>query len=88
MTEEKPKCDIGDLLCQMQILSHLRGIKSVLGDEKFKASFTELEGLDTILVEKISSQETTLEEALEKCGLSETEEVILVKPKTVTVEEE
>jgi len=78
MTEEleRPKCDIDDLLCQMQMLSHLRGMKGLLGDEKFKTSFAEFEGLDTTLTEKIQGQETTLKEALEKCGLSEIKETI------------
>ena len=75
MTEEKPKCDVDDLLCQMQILSHLRGMKSVLGDEKFKTGFPEFEGLSERVTERISTQETSLKEALERCGLSEPEEV-------------
>jgi len=68
---EKPRCDIDDLLCQMQVLSHLKGMKSILGEEKFKGNFPELEGLDEKLVDRIGSQETTLREALENCGLSE-----------------
>lgn len=88
MTEEpeKLKCDIDDLFCQMQILTHLRGMKSVLGDEKFKSSFAEFEGLDITLTEKIQSQETTLREALKKCGLSEPEELD-ISEETITEEE-
>ena len=86
MTDEKPKCDIDDLLCQMGVLSHLKGMQSLLGNEKFKTSFTEFEGLDTVLTSKIQSQETTLKEALEKCGLPEVEEIIM-QPKGVIVEE-
>lgn len=90
MTEEPEglKCDIDDLLCQMQILTHLRGMKSVLGDEKFKSSFAEFEGLDTTLTEKIQSQETSLREALEKCGLSKEVEEYNLSDETVVVEEE
>lgn len=87
MSEEKPKCDLDDLVCQMQVLGHLKGIKTVLGEEKYKAGFSEFEGLDTVLTVKISAQETTLKKALEKCGLSEVEE-ITVKPERVIIEEE
>jgi len=70
MTEEqKPKCDIDDIMCQMEVLGHLRGMKSVLGDERFKSSFPELEGLSDTIADKIGGQESTLKEALEKCGL-------------------
>ncbi|MBA7690607.1 hypothetical protein ES703_99137 [subsurface metagenome] len=72
MTEEqKPKCDIDDIMCQMEVLGHLRGMKNVLGDERFKSSFPELEGLSDTIADKIGSQEITLKEALEKCGLPE-----------------
>lgn len=88
MTEEKPKCDIDDLLCQMQVLSHLKGMKGILGEEQFSSKFPELEELSEKVTERIQSQETTLKEALEKCGLSEIEEVIFVKPKVIIAEEE
>lgn len=85
MTEERPKCDIDDLLCQMGILSHLKGMQGLLGEEKFKTGFPEFEGLSERVTERISTQETTLKEALERCGLAETEESIL-EPKTVEEE--
>lgn len=85
MTEEKPKCDIDDLLCQMGILSHLREMQSLLGEEKFKTSFPEFEGLNEKVASRISNQETTLKEALERCGLSEAEEAVL-EPETTEEE--
>lgn len=66
MSEESENpCDVDDLLCQMSALLHLKGLKSVLGDEKYRLEFPELQSLD----EKISSRETTLRETLGKCGL-------------------
>jgi len=83
MTEEKkPKCDIDDILCQMEALSHLKGLQSVLGDEKFRSRFPELEGLDDRITERIKEQDTNLREALESCGLPSASE-----PET-TIEEE
>ena len=80
MTEEpeRPKCDIDDLLCQMQVLGHLKGMQSLLGEEKFRTGFPEFEGLSERVTERISTQETTLKEALERCGLvGEIEEAVL-----------
>jgi len=59
-------CDVDDLLCQMTALSHLKGLKNVLGDEKYQTEFPELQSLDA----KITSRESELREALGKCGLS------------------
>ena len=33
--EQKPKCDIDDLMCQMQALNYLDGLENLLGTEKF-----------------------------------------------------
>lgn len=79
------ECDIDDLVCQIQILAHLKGMQSLLGDEKFKTSYPEFEGLDTTLKEKIEIGEGTLREALDRCGLSPMEEIIAVEE---TVKEE
>jgi len=76
MTEGKPKCDIDDLLCQMEALSHLKGLRSVLGEEKFQSQFPELTDLNERLSERIKAQEGNLREALEKCGLPQVEEEI------------
>lgn len=75
MTEEqeKPRCDIGDILCQMQVLSHLKGMKSAFGDEEFQKKFPEFENWDTKIMDTIARQEIDLKEALGKCGLTEPE---------------
>lgn len=67
-----PECNLDDLLCQMQVLSHLKGMQGLLG-EKFTDSFPEFEGLDTVVEEKIRNQEISLAEALERCGLPKEE---------------
>lgn len=75
MPEDSEKvCDVDDILCQMTALAHLKGLKSALGEEKYRTDFPELQGLD----EKISIREFTLREALGRCGLpslEETEEI-------------
>lgn len=74
--EEKPKCDIDDILCQVQVLGHLKGLESVLGDERFRTRFPEFEGLSQKVTDSISSQDTELKEALKRCGLPVPEEVL------------
>lgn len=70
-----PECNIEDIVCQMQVLSHLKGIQGILGEEKFNSDFPEFDGLDMVLTERISTGEATLNETLKACGLSEEPEV-------------
>lgn len=72
---EKVRCDIDDIMCQIEALNHLKGLQNVMGDEKFRSSFPELEGLGEKLTEKIQGQRESLQEALERCGLPVLEEV-------------
>jgi len=86
MTEERPRCNIDDILCQMQALSHLRGLQSAFGDGKFQEKFPDLVGLDDKIVETISRQELELKQSLESCGLANpTDSTITVQPKVVRV---
>ena len=57
------ECNVDDILCQFTALSHLKGLKSVLGDEKYRVEFPELQSLD----EKIASREVDLRESLGRC---------------------
>ena len=76
MTEEleKPKCDIDDLLCQLQVSNLLGGMKNLLGTEKFQERYPEFKGLDETVIERIKEQRITIQEAFEKCGLPMPEE--------------
>ena len=73
------ECDTDDLMCQMLVLSHLNGLRSALGEERYKADFPELQGLDA----RIKSQESTLRETLGRCGLKPEEAIIEIKEETV-----
>lgn len=81
---ETPKCNPEDVICQFQILANLRGLQSALGNETFKSSFPELEGLTDKITERIAEQDISLKEALGRCGLAPTEEV----ETETTIEEE
>ncbi len=60
---------IDDICCQMQVLSHLKGLQSVLGMESFRSCFPELEGLDEKMTERIKEQEIDIRESMKICGL-------------------
>lgn len=62
-------CDVEDLMCQVGVLSHLKGMQGLLGDERFKAEFPEFEGLGDTLAAKIQASETSMREAFRNCGL-------------------
>jgi len=67
--DEKPKCDIDDILCQLQVMSHLQGMERLLGSEKYQERFPEFKGLGATVTERIQQQEVTIKEVFEKCGL-------------------
>ena len=69
MVEET--CNVDDLMCQIGVVSHLRGLQGLLGDERFKTEFPEFEGLGDKISEKIQTQEASLRDAFKNCGLSE-----------------
>ena len=70
------ECNMDDLICQMQVLGHLKGIKSTLGEEKFKEDMPELAGLAESLPERIATKQKALEETMINCGLLQPEEKV------------
>ena len=66
---ENRNCDIDDIICQIEVLTHLRGIKNRLGEESFRSNFPEFEGLEGKLTERIGNTDASLQQALERCGL-------------------
>lgn len=87
--DEKPKCDIDDLLCQLQVMSHLQGMQSLLGSEKYQARFPEFADLGETVTERIKQQETTIKEAFENCGLEvPAEETVIEKEPNKPSEEQ
>lgn len=73
--EPERRCDVDDILCQLEVLTHLKGLQGALGEERYRADFPELQGLD----EKVRSQEATLREALGRCGLPSLDETKEIK---------
>ncbi len=59
------ECNVDDILCQSMALAHLKGLKNVLGEERYREEFPELQSLD----EKITSREASLRETLGRCKL-------------------
>ena len=74
--ENATRCNVGDILCQMQVLTNLKGLKSALGDESFKSRVPELEGLDQTIMERIEETDATLSEALRQCGFPSMEDIV------------
>lgn len=70
MTEELEKrCDIDSIFCQMQALSYLKGLQSLLGDERFRSRLPELDGLGEKMTKRIKEQENNLRESMKIYGL-------------------
>ena len=93
MTEQqKPKCDIDDLMCQMQALTHLDGLENLLGTEKFQARYPEFKGLGDVVKARIGEQRSTITGMIDRCGMLalevKKEESLTVKPAVDTIVEE
>ena len=86
--ETEKKCNVDDILCQLQVLSHLKGIQNTLGDEKFKSSYPEFQGLGDKLTDRISSARNTLGKTLESCGLPSLENIEHIEELTINAKEE
>jgi len=86
--EEKPKCDVDDIICHRTALNYLQGLQQVLGTDKFKADFPELEGISAIITEKSKKLESSLQESLAKCKPPTTEEILRVRESPYTRPEE
>lgn len=67
MSSDK-ECDVDDILCQLEMLTHLKGIEKLQGSESFRERFPEFEGLGIRLSEEIVSQKSILRLAVTKCG--------------------
>lgn len=68
-------CDVDDILCQLRVLTHLKGLRDTLGVDGFKTEFPELTAMIPGITEKIASRETTIQKALEKCNLAPISEI-------------
>ncbi len=44
--EERNHCDVDDVVCQMEVLVHLRGLQKGIGDEQLLDKFPELVGVE------------------------------------------
>lgn len=68
--EDRAKCDPSDLMCQIQVLSHLKGIKAILGDSRFRTELPDLADLSDLLPSRIVEQQKIVDAQLRTCGLS------------------
>ncbi len=93
MAEEKPKCDIDDLMCQFQALNLLEGMEKLVGTETFKEKYPDFKELGEVVKERMGEQRGTIKEIMEKCGLDtgeflKEEGMITVQPPEAQIEEE
>ncbi len=60
MAGEEKRCDIDDLLCQMQTLNLLQGMESLIGTEKFQNRYPEFKGLGKTIQIHIGTPHTSV----------------------------
>ncbi len=65
--ERKPPCDPDDVVCQMEVLRHIKGLENQLGNEAFIERFPELQTLRDRLPAEIKHQEEVVEQSISDC---------------------
>ena len=70
------ECDVNDIICQLETLKNLRGLKNNMGSEAMLDRFPQLSGMEDKLVESIQSTEGDLRTAIRQCGNIDEEETI------------
>lgn len=65
--ERKQPCDPDDVVCQMEVLRHIKGLEGQLGSEAFIERFPELQTLKERLPGEIKRQEEVVQQSLDDC---------------------
>lgn len=71
------ECNVDDILCQIRVLGHLKGLQDEMGKEGFSTEFPELTGLGEHLETKIEFQRGKLRDSLVACGQVKEDELPL-----------
>jgi len=72
VSENKQPCDPDDVVCQMEVLRHLKGLEQQLG-EKFLEKYPEGKTLKERLPAEIAQQQQVVDSSFEKCAREEEE---------------
>jgi len=67
------KCNVDDILCQLEVLRTLKELQEGLSKDWFKEKFPELEEVNTKLSESITEQNESIRQAVERCAEPEKE---------------
>ncbi len=65
--QRKQPCDPDDVVCQIEVLRHIKGLESQLGNEAFLERFPELQVLKERLPAEIRHQEEVVEQSISDC---------------------
>jgi len=71
------ECNVDDILCQIRVLGHLKGLQDEMGKEGFDTEFPELTGVGEHLETRIESQREKLRTSLVACGQVQEDELPL-----------
>jgi hypothetical protein len=79
MVSENKSCDPDDVVCQLEVLRHLKGLEEQMGSEKFLEKYPELAPLKKRLPGEIAQQQQVVDSGIEVCGTKEAEETATVE---------
>lgn len=68
MEQPRKPCNTEDVVCQMEVLRHLKGLSEQLGNEAFLEKYPEAAALREKLSPAIVQQEQVVQEKFEECA--------------------
>ncbi len=61
-------CDPDDVICQMEVLRHLKGLQEQMGNQAFLEKYPQLANVKQQITDDIATQEVVVQEAINDCG--------------------
>jgi hypothetical protein len=77
MVENNQSCDPDDVVCQMEVLRHLKGLEQQMGNQAFLEKYPQLANTKEQIASDVVKQQQKVDAAIDRCGREEGAEVVV-----------
>jgi hypothetical protein len=74
MVENNQPCDPDDVICQMEVLRHLKGLEEQMGNQAFLERYPGLASAKDQITADVVSQQQKMDAAIDRCGRGDAED--------------
>lgn len=67
MSEQRKPCNPDDVICQMEVLRHLKGLEDQLGSEAFLEKYPEAKTLQERISGEVTRQQEVVDQGMAEC---------------------